>query len=53
VIARNHAVIAHQRDEAGDIAACIVRDGAIRLDARGIEPIGLFQAAGSLGGTPQ
>jgi Uma2 family endonuclease len=42
VTIRNHAVIHHQRDDAGNIATRIIRDGAIRLDPPGIELTGVF-----------
>jgi Uma2 family endonuclease len=42
VTTRNRAVIHHQRDDAGGITTCIIRDGPIRLDPPGIELAGLF-----------
>jgi Uma2 family endonuclease len=38
----NHALIHHQRDEAGAISTHIVRDGTLRLDPPGLAVTGLF-----------
>ena len=42
VMTRNRTVIHHQRDDVGNIATRIIRDGAIQLDPPGIELTGLF-----------
>jgi Uma2 family endonuclease len=42
VMTENPAVIHHRRDEAGNIATSIIRDGSIRLDPPGITLAGLF-----------
>lgn len=38
----NQAIIHHRRDEAGNIATHIIRDGAIQLDPPGLTVTGLF-----------
>jgi hypothetical protein len=38
----NQAIIHHQRNEAGDIATHVIRDGVIRLDPLGLIVTGLF-----------
>jgi Uma2 family endonuclease len=38
----NQAIIHHQRNEAGDIATHVIRDGVIRLDPPGLIVTGLF-----------
>jgi Uma2 family endonuclease len=42
VTPRNRAIVQHRRDEHGNIATRIIREGPIRLDPPGIELTGLF-----------